>query len=156
VKIEELTEKLKTASTWSDRRRIEHEFARLDQDVAFHLLYAIATTFGGETPHEAAASILLELQPPCPLSCEDALRMLARTDWNVSDRLVPFYLVTQFGQRSLVHAVNVVKTELDGEGRTRVIGVSYWAEKPAAILIEHFVAQQCQARQQEARNRLSE
>ena len=152
VTIEELTRRLKAASTWLERRELEHELARLDPAVVFDLLYSIATTYGVETPHDAAASILVELQPPCPLSCEDALRFLARTDWNLSDRLIPFYLVTQFGQQRVVQAVDVVKMEFDGENRTLVAGVGYWAEKPAVVLIEYFVAEQDRARREYAKN----
>ena len=154
--IEDLTRRLKAASTWSARRQIEHELVRLEPGVTFHLLYSIATTYGVETPHDAAASILVELQPPCALSCEDALRLLANADWNLSDRLVPFYLVTQFGQERVLQAVDIVKTEFDGERQARVTGVGYWAEKPAALLIEHFVAEQHRARREDAMNRFSQ
>jgi len=156
VTIEELTRSLKAASTWSQRRKIEHELVRLDPGVAFHLLYSIATTYGVDTPHDAAASILLQLQPRCPLSCEDALRFLARTDWNLSDHLIPFYLVTQFGQQRVVQAVRLVKTEFDNESQARVTGVGYWAEKPAVLLIEDFVALEHRARKEDAKTRRSE
>jgi len=156
VTIEELTRSLKAASTWSQRRKIEHELVRLDPGVAFHLLYSIATTYGVDTPHDAAASILLQLQPRCPLSCEDALRFLARTNWNLSDHLIPFYLVTQFGQQRVVQAVRLVKTEFDNESQARVTGVGYWAEKPAVLLIEDFVALEHRARKEDAKTRRSE
>ena len=42
--------------------------------------------------------LFIEVEPTCPVSCEDALRML--TEWQVSDRALPFYLKLMLGRVS--------------------------------------------------------
>jgi hypothetical protein len=87
-----------------------------------------------------AAGLLLDLEPPCPISCEDALRMIAE-NWQISDKLVPFYLVTQFGKLYLTKAVSSVAVEFKGDRRHRVETVAYWAGIPSVGTIDAYIIQ---------------
>ncbi|HEX4610835.1 MAG TPA: hypothetical protein VH092_21780 [Urbifossiella sp.] len=83
--------------------------------------------------------MLVDPEPGCPVSCEDALRMVAAGRWNVSDKLVPFYLITQFGKLRLAAAIETVAAGVLGrEARVMVTGVGYWARLPTVEMISWY------------------
>ena len=129
--LEELTLELDNCATVSDALRIRSVVDALPSAVAFHLLFTLATRDVGK-PNLFAAALLIELEPPCPVDCEVALRTLGSGCWQVSDHKVPFYLITQFGKLRLIEAVAIVSNEFDGERRHQVNTVAYHAQWPAA------------------------
>lgn len=67
-------------------------------------LFAIALDTQPDSSDAGAFAMLVELQSPCPDSCEDVLRMIAHSRLNLSNGLVPLYLITQFGLHRLPRA----------------------------------------------------
>jgi hypothetical protein len=142
----ELRRRLGAKLTPREFLAIRDTLAGLPSKRVFHLLFPIATTqFPVATTHSpwawfSAAELLLELEPRCPLSCEDSLRLLAAGSWQPSDHLVPFYLVTQFGKIALLHAAKSVARELEDEAARSVETVSYWSEFPSVSTIDVYMS----------------
>ena len=131
--LEQLTVELEACSTLDEAFRIRGAVDALPSDVAFELLFTLATQDVG-TANLRAAALLVELEPPCSVDCEVALRILASGRWQVSDHCVPFYLVTQFGKSRLIAAARAVASQLDGDARHSVATVAYHARYPAASM----------------------
>ena len=87
-----------------------------------------------------AAMLLVEFDPKAMKSCEELLLDIANSKWYFSDKLVPFYLVTQFGKYSLLNKIEEVlaSRNISSEQRTLLEGVKYWAVMPAASLSAQF------------------
>jgi hypothetical protein len=121
---------------------LRSEFAAREPAAAFHALFAVAVEYVGDGADQVAGRLLVALEPACPVSCREALLTLALGDWQLSDKLVPFYLVTQFGKGELlrVAAELVAEAGLSGSQITAVNGVAYWAGVPAVELLDPFVS----------------
>lgn len=89
-----------------------------------------------------AARLLVDLDPLCPVSCRDALLAVAFGEWWLSDKLIPFYLVTQFGRSEVLRVAEELLAEagLSGSQIGAVSGVAYWAGLPAVQLLAPFVS----------------
>jgi hypothetical protein len=120
--------------------KLRNQIGKLPSASVFHLLFPIALDAGeGLVADQLAAQMLVDLEPECPVSCEDALRMIAAGRWNLSDKLVPFYLITQFGKFRLAGEIEaVVAAGLDREARVMVTGVGYWARLPTVEMISWY------------------
>jgi hypothetical protein len=119
-------------------REIAMRLRTVDSDTLFHALFPTATCVDGTGADIVAAMLLAELEPFCPVSCEDALRILANGAWQPSDYLVPYYLVTQFGQRLLRTTCNTLAAQLE-EPQSRVVwAVGYQASWGTLSAIEGF------------------
>lgn len=90
-------------------------------------LFPVAAGRQEDGPAYFAARLLWELNPPCPLSREEAVRaMLA--GWDISIEEVPFYLVRQFGEAELGTAVRQVEAEtVEHQAMVRLGTIRYWA-----------------------------
>jgi hypothetical protein len=108
--------------------------------VLFRGLFPLAVAAQRDGLAYPAAYLLLELEPPCDLSCEDALRLVA-PNWDISIQEVPLYLITQFGKRELRRAVEfLVRDEAIGEvEKKRLETILYWIDFPASETIGWFI-----------------
>lgn len=90
----------------------------------------------GDKADGVAGRLLIELEPKCPISCEQVLERLSKSNWNVSFKELPFYLISQFGKWNVLRAVESVanSASLTGEQRARVEGISYWARMSTSEL----------------------
>ena len=89
---------------------------------------------GSSDISDLAATLLIEVEPTCPLTCEDALRMLGC--WQVSDHLVPFYLKLMFGKARLLEALASMVGEMDRPGHQPMGTVAYWVRFPSVETID--------------------
>jgi hypothetical protein len=90
----------------------------------------------GDKADGVAGRLLIELEPRCPVSCEQVLDQVSKSNWNVSFKELPFYLISQFGKWNVLRAVESVAgaASLTGEQRVRVEGIAYWARMPTSEL----------------------
>jgi hypothetical protein len=97
----------------------------------FRSLFPLAINVG---PASAIAShLLVDLQPCCPIELPELLANIHSSTLDASNCGVPFYLVTQFGQRAIL-------CEAENFGPSpNVQSIVYWAVKPAARLREPFL-----------------
>jgi hypothetical protein len=127
---------LASVRSYADLQRVRDELRPHNGPDLFRALFAVAVDYRADGASDSAACLLAELEPPCPLTCRETLTQLAAGAWNPSDRLVPFYLVAQFGKRELVRAIEVLLAAAGSGGpRSGLEGVRYWTELPAADLI---------------------
>jgi hypothetical protein len=111
-------------------------FQALFPVAADNRLARAAGQFGSE-PWEhlsfRAGKLLVDLDPLCPVSCEEALRMVAGGDWDLSLKEVPFYLISQFGKLQLGGVVRKLLSEVSGEPEKLALEtVAYWLA-PATV-----------------------
>ena len=94
-----------------------------------------ATTNLGDKADGVAGRLLIELEPKCPFSCEQVLELVSKSNWNVSYKELPFYLISQFGKWNVLLATErFANSASPGEQRSRVEGISYWARMPTSEL----------------------
>jgi hypothetical protein len=112
----------------------------VDGAVLFRGLFPLAVAAQCHRPAYPAAYLLLELEPPCDLSCEEALRSVM-PDWDISIEEVPLYLVTQFGKHELRRTVGVIAREaaLGEAERKRLETILYWIDFPASETMGWFI-----------------
>ncbi|QEL19260.1 hypothetical protein [Limnoglobus roseus] len=103
----------------------------------FGLLWPVALN-GDLTASHWAGCLLIQLEPWCPLSVEDAVREVAASALNLSYREVPFYLAAQFGKRAVGEAVRVVAAEFAGKNTSGLGATAYWLGMPAVELVGWF------------------
>jgi hypothetical protein len=127
-----LEEVLSRVSTWADYGRACESFNGQTAEEVFQSLFPLAIHEG---PASGIAShLLVSLQPICPTDLPDLLARIHASTLDASNCSVPFYLVSQFGQRALLHAAAKFGPS------PNINKVLYWACKPASRLCEPFVA----------------
>jgi hypothetical protein len=90
-------------------------------------VFPLAAGSQTDGPAYFAARLLWELNPPCPLSSEEAVRAML-TGWDISIEEVPFYLARQFGDEELYATVQRLEAETaDHEATVRLGTIRYWA-----------------------------
>jgi hypothetical protein len=110
----------------------------------FGLLWPVALDTLSSPADQWASQLLVQLEPWCPMTCEDALRAVATSELNLSNRLVPFYLAAQFGKRKVAKAYRVlVPAEFPGEVPPALGGILYWLSFPTIDLVEWFAEWRC-------------
>ncbi|VTS06082.1 hypothetical protein [Tuwongella immobilis] len=108
-------------------------------DEVFGLLWPLALDTDLAPADAWASCLLVELEPWCPLSVEDALRAIGASRLNLSNRLVPLYLASQFGKRKVGKAYRaLVPPEFSGEVPPELSGIMYWLGAPAVELAGWF------------------
>ena len=99
--LQSLLIKLASADDNSALRELEETFGELEPSKQFNVLFPLAISkqeFGKGV--YGAAYLLHKLNPPCLISCEEAIdRMLI--EWDVSIEEVPSYLADQFGAEEI-------------------------------------------------------
>jgi hypothetical protein len=101
-------------------------------------LFAIAITDRSDGAACIAGRALIELEPPCPESCQRVLERIHESRWFVSFREVPFYLITQFGKPQLLAEAKAFLATVPEEPRSRVDTIVYWASGATSGLCEPF------------------
>jgi hypothetical protein len=90
-------------------------------------LLPVAVKSQVDGPAYFAARLLYELNPPCRISPDEAVRALV-PGWDVSIEEVPWYLARQFGKPALEAAVRRLEAEATDHDTLLLMGaVRYWA-----------------------------
>ncbi|TXI90190.1 MAG: hypothetical protein E6Q34_09435 [Burkholderiaceae bacterium] len=87
-----------------------------------------------------AARLLVEIEPKPTRNCEELLDEVAKSNWNVSVKEVPFYFISQFGKRGLISAYenyinDAILTDMQ---KQRVGTIIYWTAGSTANLIRGY------------------
>lgn len=109
---------------------------RLGSARLFELLFPIALQYELDGASSIAAMLLIDFDPKAIRSSEELLLEVADSKWDLSDKLIPFYLVAQFGKYNVISEIDKLLSSraFNYDQRTRVEGIKYWAEMPAASL----------------------
>ncbi len=106
----------------------------------YESLFSIAISDPSDGAANLAGLALIDLEPPCPETCRRVLERIHGSQWDVSFKEVPFYLVTQFGKPHLRSEAKAFISALpDGEPRSRVEAVAYWASGATSALCEPYL-----------------
>ncbi len=99
-----IRERLDRIANADDFRAVSRSLAQWQSSEVYEALFPLAISGREGAAPWYAGCLLIDLQPDCP---EPPLDMIARvhaSKWFVSFREVPFYLVTQFGKRTVLDA----------------------------------------------------
>lgn len=111
---------------------------KTDKGALFDFLFTTALSGVAESTSAIAGFALIELEPKCPITCSEAIERISNSKWDLSNREVPFYLVSQFGKWTVQGAVNefLRHSNRDEQQNVLVNGVWYWASGPSVKLAE--------------------
>jgi hypothetical protein len=126
-----LEDVLSRVATYVEYARVCESLNGQTAEEMFQALFPLAIHEG---PASATAShMLVDLQPSCPIDLQELLVNIHSSTLDASNRSVPFYLVTQFGQRAILSAAAKFGPS------PNVRSIVYWACIPAARLREPFL-----------------
>jgi hypothetical protein len=107
---------------------LRDEISKLNPTEAFEILYPIASNTQCDGPAYRAACLLFLVNPVCPITCTDAIRMLL-SNWDVSIEEVPWYLAVQFGKDAIRQAIDSFADEqLEHDQIIRLTTIKYWTD----------------------------
>jgi|GEM_PF-3001334 hypothetical protein len=131
----ELQEQLSTIVGYDDFRQARGQVIGMAHDTQFQALWSLAILRPDSRAVEMAGYLLAELQPDSDRSLASLMAQIHASGLDPSNRIVPFYLVAQFGRRSVVQAASDFIASLPRDApRSRVDAVRYWASIPASEL----------------------
>jgi hypothetical protein len=132
-------EMLSSIKTYDDFFALCRSLSAVEESTLFEFLFPIAiSAHSGDNANSIAGFALLELEPKCQMSCEETVEAISNSRWDVSNREIPFYLISQFGKWRVGEAVtaflkNPRKTD---EQKRYVETIWYWAGLPSIKLAE--------------------
>ncbi len=102
----------------------------------FNILFPISIDNLGDETDSIAGLLLIELEPKHEKSCEEMLLCIANSKWDVSNKEIPFYLITQFGKWILIDTINILmkKNNFNNQQKELMKSVNYWVSFPASKL----------------------
>ncbi|MEO1034296.1 MAG: hypothetical protein AAFX44_01935 [Pseudomonadota bacterium] len=113
------------------------ELQHHDRAELFEAIWPLAISEPVDGTPTTANYLLVKLDLPTDRTCEELLADIRDRYWNLSNKIIPFYLVTKFGKQNVIDCVKKMAGELsDGEQKRKVEGVGYWANHPPENLIE--------------------
>jgi len=119
---------------------LRQALAKHNPTEVYEFLMPLAISSEQDGANAVAGRALIELEPKCPHDCRTVLSSIATSNWDLSLREVPFYLVSQFGKWNLLREIDalVATAVLPKRERVLVEGVSYWASFPTSELTKPF------------------
>jgi hypothetical protein len=137
----ELKKTLANKLTQQKFRELRFKLRQWEPDEVFHSLFWLALKTDLYPADFSASYLLVELDPPCPISCKEALLAIAGSKLNLSNRLVPFYLATQFGKRKIMDTYReLVMNDFPSSVPGALSTVKYWLlAAPSVDLVDVFV-----------------
>jgi hypothetical protein len=112
-----------------------------DKKTVFDNLFAIATQNTGDRSDQIAGFALIELEPKCSFTCLQVIELVANSRWDISNRELPFYLVSQFGKWHLEKEITSFLSNpgISEQQRVLVDSIWYWAKMPSAKLADRLL-----------------
>jgi hypothetical protein len=135
-----LQDQLASIHAYDDFINICKSLAVQDKRTIFDSLFAIAIQNIGDRSDQIAGYALIELEPKCPFTCSQAIETIANSRWDISNREIPFYLVSQFGKWHLEKeiATFLSSPNISEQQRILVDSIWYWAKIPSAKLADRL------------------
>ncbi len=136
--IPELRAKFANIKNYDDFFSVFRELAPYSSEALAEALFEISINQTGNVADAMAGCLLIAIEPSMNYSCNELLIKISQSRWNVSNREVPFYLVSQFGK---IHLNSVLIEMLSDSSfseseRIYIDSVLYWVSSPAAKLVE--------------------
>jgi len=109
---------------WDDE--LFARFHDLDSALVFHGLFPLASASQERGPAATASWLLYKINPPCLISCREAILALL-PEWDVSIQEVVFYIAEQFGIPAVMTTIEELGRE-DVDPTERLGTVRYWVK----------------------------
>jgi hypothetical protein len=123
-----IIDRVQRASALRDLGPLVRELGVCDAELIFRTLFPIAVREQGvnQRPVLFSALAIHALNPPCPLTVDDAVSRLL-TSWDISIEEVPWYLVKQFSSEEVLASVDRLSSREHGRGAVvRLRTIQYW------------------------------
>lgn len=129
---------LSTIRTYEEFFILCQSLSKIGERDVFEFLFPIAASVRGDNANVIAGFALLELEPRCPMSCEATIEFISNSNWDVSNREIPFYVVSQFGKWKVGDAIQAFLENVDKSDKQKryVEAIWYWAREPSVKLTE--------------------
>ena len=135
---QQLEERLARITSYDDffeaRRHIESN----GDPGLFRALWHLALQRTSSGAAGMAGYLLAELQPDLDEPLEELLHHVHASLLDASNKIVPFYLVSQFGRGRVRQAAAALLASVPESPRSRVDAVLYWSSFPASKLCKPF------------------
>jgi hypothetical protein len=130
-----LKNRIASVVTYDDYLALYRWLLESDRSSLFVPLWDMAIRERWDGRRAMASFFLVSIDPPPPRECRELLLELANANWDLSNKILPFYLVTHFGKAQLLGAIGeLMGSSTDSSQRVKLEGVAYWASMPAADL----------------------
>lgn len=129
-------EDLKGIENYDEFFALSRKLSSSNDEELFNFLFPIAISKRESNASGTAGMLLIDLEPKHTRSCAELINEIANSDWFVSFKEVPFYLVSQFGKWNLASEIKefLGRSGLTEEQRRRAESIWYWASSPSAKL----------------------
>jgi hypothetical protein len=129
-------ELLKDIHTYDGFFELSRKLSLIEEKELFEFLFHAATNERGGNVNGTAGRLLIDLDPKASDTCDVLVHKIAKSKWDVSNKEIPFYLVTQFGKWNLAAEIKKVVNDNSYSDQERRLaeGVWYWASGPASKL----------------------
>jgi hypothetical protein len=89
------------------------QICQADENNIFAVLFSLSCSRFESAPDTSslAGHMLFYLKPICPISCKDALRIVSKSDWDISLEEVPWYLADFFGNDTMRQSLSELEAE---------------------------------------------
>jgi hypothetical protein len=140
ISLKELKKILANGITQQELRELRFILRQRKPDDIFHALFWLTLRTDLHPTDYWASCLLVDLDPPCPISCKEALIAVAGSNLNLSNRLVPFYLVTQFGKGKVIKTYNeLIANEFPNGAPETLKTIQYWLSTSSVDLVDNFI-----------------
>lgn len=108
----------------------------IEESELFSFLFSTAVSGRSDGSDSIAGKLLIDLEPKAFKSCKELILEIAASSWDVSNKEIPHYLVSQFGKWNLLETYNqtVPYSNLLPQEKKRAESIMYWALLPTASL----------------------
>lgn len=135
--LQDLDKRIAAVSTYDEYLALYRSLSESNRIDLFDPLWNLAIRESWDGRRAIASFFLVGIDPPAPRGCGELLNELANAAWDLSNKVVAFYLVTQFGRACVLHAIEkALGRGTDSAQKVKLEGVAYWARMPAADLVE--------------------
>ena len=131
-------DKLTKIMNYDDFFEVRQLISNLSSTDLFNSLFPLSIDNLGDGADSIAGMLLIEFDPKHEITLEEMLLAISNSKWDISNREIPFYLVSQFGKWTVLNKVKefLNSGNLNEDQKKYLESVSYWASGPASGLAE--------------------
>lgn len=131
-----LAERISLIQRYDEYFELKQSLSGTNSRPSFEEIWTIALKERWDGSKAVASFLLASLDVAAPRTLEDLLLDIAGSSFDLSNRVLPFYLVTQFGKLNVLAAVEkLIRATTDQSQKVKLDTVAYWARMPAEDLI---------------------
>ena len=131
-------EQISKITNYDSFMEVESELLKSNESSVFNLLIKTCTEQNGDSADIYAGMLLIQIEPKHQLMCSEILKIIANSNWNLSEKSLPFYLISQFGKWNTLKEIEIIlnQSNLSKEQIVLIEGIRYWVKHPTSSLSE--------------------